>query len=326
MTDRHGGKRATLAGLAAMAACAAVYGVATLATLDSKGVLAILVLGRVLSGLGEGLIITGGAAWAIGRAGMGNAGRAMSWIGLAMFAGLAAGSAIGAMLDFDAIAALAMIVPLIGMAMAGKIKPAEIQAERRPIRFGAVITAIWRPGLVLALSSVGFAAVSSFVVLAYADSNWSGGGLALAAFGCGHVVARLALGGMTDRMDAGVATLATLAIETAGLALLWVAPHPLVGLLGAALAGFGFSMVYPLMALPVLRGVSAGNRGMAIGLYDAFFDVAMGLSSLLGGLIGSLFGLRSVFLFAGGAALLGLLTVLAMMRIPAAVQPSRFRD
>lgn len=310
MTDRHGGRHTALIGLSAMVGCGIVYGLSALLPLGATGDLGLLVAGRLLTGVGEGLLITGGATWAIGRAGMVNAGRAMSWIGLAMFAGLAAGAAVGAVIDralgFAAVATAAAIVPLVGMIAAAVIAPAEAghTAAGAAMTAAQMLRRIWRPGLALALSTVGFAAVSSFVVLAYGAHGWAGGAFALTAFGTAHVAARLLFGAWVDRAQGPSAALATLGVEALGLGLLGIAPVPAVALAGAALCGFGFSMVYPLLALPALRRVPAASRGMAIGLYDGFFDAAMGVSALAGGFVATWLGLPAVFLCAALASLL----------------------
>lgn len=314
LTDRRGGRRVVMAGLAAMAGAGLVYALSALPALDRHAALGALVAGRLLTGLGVGLIVTGGGAWVVGLAGMDRAGRAMSWIGLAMFGGLAAGAAAGAALPFGAVTALAVCAALAGIAAAARIRPVRIEAKGRPLSLRAVTGCIWRPGTALALSAAGFAAVSSFVVLAFEAKGWPGGGNAIAAFGIGHVGARLLFAGLADKAKGPAPAAAMLVLESLGLGLIWLAPTPAVALAGAALGGFGFSMVYPLMALPALRRVPEASRGLAIGLYDAFFDVAMGVSTAACGLIAGAAGLPAIFLFAGCASLAAIIAVLAAYR------------
>jgi predicted MFS family arabinose efflux permease len=308
-TDQRGGRYTVLVGLLAMAGCGAVYGLSALLPLGATGGLGLLVAGRLFTGVGEGLIITGGAAWAIGRAGMANAGRAMSWIGLAMFGGLAVGAAMGAAIDhafgFAAVAVATAVVPLTGLIATATIAPAKTIHASAGVAMTAqqVLRRIWRPGLALALSAIGFAAVSSFVVLTYEARGWAGGAFALTSFGTAHVVARLLFGTWADRTQGPSAVVTTLCVEALGLGMLGIAPVPAVALAGAALCGFGFSMVYLLLALPALRRVPTASQGMAIGLYDGFFDAAMGISALAGGFVAAWLGLPAVFLCAALASI-----------------------
>ncbi|MFX8285821.1 hypothetical protein ABTL53_19980, partial [Acinetobacter baumannii] len=61
--------------------------------LEPRLALAVLVVARILTGVGEGMIVTGGGTWAVALAGLERAGRAMTWIGLAMFGGVIVGAA-----------------------------------------------------------------------------------------------------------------------------------------------------------------------------------------------------------------------------------------
>lgn len=320
-TDRHGGKHAALVGLVAMSGSGVAYALSALLPIGLEASLWVLMGGRILAGVGEGLIITGGASWAIGRVGMENAGRAMSWIGLAMFAGLAAGTATGAAtyraFGFTAVAITAAIAPLVAVATATVVAPTVVvvASETNPMSAVRVVLRIWQAGLALAFSAVGFAMVSYFVALTYGERGWPGGAGALVAFSAGHVTARLAFGRFVDNARGAALAVFVLSVETMGLSLIWVAPSPAVALAGAALSGIGYSLVYPLLALPILRRVPASSRGMAIGIYDGFFDVAMGVSAFLGGVVAALFGLSSVYLFAALTSILAILAAVWAYRL-----------
>jgi MFS family permease len=78
---------------------------------------------------------------------------------------------------------------------------------------------------------------------------------------------------------------------------------PEVALLGAALTGLGYSLVYPGFGLEAVRRVPDESRGLAMGAYTAFLDFALGASGPLLGLIASGAGLPSVFLISALATL-----------------------
>jgi predicted MFS family arabinose efflux permease len=89
--------------------------------------------------------------------------------------------------------------------------------------------------------------------------------------------------------------LASVVIETAGLGLLWVSPSVGVALAGSALTGFGYSLVYPALGVEAVRLVPAQNRGLAMGAYTAFLDIALGFGTPALGLLADHTGLGSVF-------------------------------
>ena len=279
LADRRGPRYAVSAGLFAMLLSAVGYCLATL-DVPVNAAVGLILSARILAGLGEGLVVTGGGSWAVALAGLDKAGWAMSWIGLAMFCGLSAGAAIGASFGLRAVAGLMAVATITGLCVAGQVPTTGKRTTETSIPLLQVISAIWWPGLTLGLATFGLGAVSSFAVLLFDMRGWRGGGLAIALFGMGHVSARLFLSRLADRANIARLLVALILLEGVGLLLLSVASAPAAALVGAALAGFGFSMVFPMMAVPLLRSVQENARGMAIALYDATFDIAMGAAGI----------------------------------------------
>jgi MFS family permease len=96
--------------------------------------------------------------------------------------------------------------------------------------------------------------------------------------------------------------IACLSVEVLGLLLLWLAPDAHWALAGAALSGFGFSLVFPALGSAV-NLVPASSRGAAVGAYSLFIDLSLGITGPLAGAIAAGFGFASIFLFAALAAL-----------------------
>jgi len=103
-------------------------------------------------------------------------------------------------------------------------------------------------------------------------------------------------------------------IEAAGQALIWLAPAPWLALLGAALTGLGYSLVYPGFGVEAVLRVPADSRGLAMGAYTAFLDLALGAGGPLLGLVASDAGLGSVFLVGALAALAAVPIAARMLR------------
>jgi MFS family permease len=297
--DSRGAKRAVVAGLATAVAGGLLY----LLSLRLVGApwesATILLLGRALLGVAESFIITGAVIWGLALVGPQSAGRVIAWIGMAMFAALALGAPLGTTLyavgGFAAVAIATILVPLATMLIVAPLRPVPLQRGAQP-RLMTVAGAIWMPGLGAALSSIGFGAIIAFSSLLSVERGWSPIWLTFSAFAFSLVAARLILGHMPDRLGGAKVALVCVLIEAAGLALIWLAPGRDLAVVGAALTGFGYSLVYPGLGVEAVRRAPPQSRGLAMGAYTACLDLALGFGSPALGLIASRAGLGSVFL------------------------------
>ncbi len=304
--DRRGAKRAVIAGLMAAVVAGVLYLVSLAFTAMPWLSVSILLLGRALLGGAESFIITGAAAWGLALAGPQNAGRVIAWVGMAMFAALAIGAPVGTALyvhgGFLAVAIATAAIPLLAMLLVAPL--ATVALERgATVEFMKVAGAVWTPGLGSALSSIGFGAMIAFSSLLAAERGWSPVWLPFSAFAFALVAARLFLGHVPNRLGGANVALVCVIIEAAGLALLWRAQGPAIGVMGAALAGFGYSLVYPGLGAEAVRRAPPQNRGVAVGGYTVFLDVALGFGSPLLGLLAGGTGLSAVFLVSAVIAL-----------------------
>jgi MFS family permease len=184
------------------------------------------------------------------------------------------------------LATLLLIAPL----------PAVVPVPRARLSFVNVFGKVWVPGLGSALGSVGFGAVTTFAALLFADRGWTQGWLAYTAYAVAFILARVFFSHAADRFGGAKVALFCVLIETAGQVLMWLATRPELALLGAALTGFGFSLVYPGFGVEAVRRVPAQSRGLAMGAYTAFLDLAQGVASPALGLVAKGAGLNVVFL------------------------------
>jgi MFS family permease len=288
--DSRGAKRAVVASLLV----AAVAGLLYLLSLRFVGTpvtsVTILLVGRAVLGIAESLITVGALIWGLALVGPQNTGKVMAWVGTAMYVayavGAPAGTALYAGYGFSAIALATTLVPLVSLLLVAPLRPVAPMPQARP-GFTRVVGAVWVPGLGLALSSVGFGAVTTFIVLLFAQHGWGQAWLALAAFSIVFVVGRVAFGHLPDRIGGARVALVCVLIEAAGQALIWLAPWSTLALVGAALTGFGVEAV---------RRAPPESRGLAMGAYTAFLDLALGLANPALGLVASGAGLGAVFL------------------------------
>jgi len=79
-----------------------------------------------------------------------------------------------------------------------------------------------------------------------------------------------------------------------------------VAIAGAVLGGGGFSLVYPSLGVALMHRCPPASRGMVIGGFSAFFDLAIGLAGPLGGAVAALAGYRALFGVAAAGQVLAL--------------------
>src|SRR5438067_12659222 len=126
------------------------------------------------------------------------------------------------------------------------------------------------------MSSLGFGAITTFATLLFAASGWTPIWLGITAFAAAFIAARVAFGHLADTLGGARMASASIVIEAAGLALIWLAPSAGVAFAGAVLTGLGYGLVYPGIGVKPVRRVPPQSRGLAMGAYTAFFDLGSG--------------------------------------------------
>lgn len=306
MADTRGAKRTVITGFV-LAVCSGLVYLASLAFAASPpAAVGVLVLGRVLLGCAESLVVTGALTWCVGLIGPRNAGKAMAWVGMAMYGAYAAGAPIGVAVygqaGFAGIAAATILIPLIALGVVAAVKPvAPSSARRTP--FYKVLRTVWLPGAGLALSSVGFGVITTFIALLFSARHWGNASLAFTAFGAAFIGARLFFGHLPDKVGGARVALVCVLIEAAGQLLIWGADGALAAYIGAALTGFGYSLAFPGFGVEAVRRAPPQSRGVAMGAYAAFLDISLGITGPLAGALAGGYGVSAVYL-AGTVAVL----------------------
>ena len=159
-----------------------------------------------------------------------------------------------------------------------------------------VIRAVWRPGLALALSGVGFAAITTFVPLLFLERGWSHAWMGLTAFSVAFMVARVVFGHLPDQIGGAKVAVASMVIEAIGLFVIWDASGLATALVGVVLSGLGYALVYPGLGVEAVRHAPAQSRGAAMGTYTAFLDLSLGVASPMLGFTAQALTLNAVFL------------------------------
>jgi MFS family permease len=287
------------------AAVAAGTGMAYALPLGAPGLLA----ARVGMGAAEALLMTAGSVWAVSLAPPQRRGQVVGLYGLSMWGGLTAGPALGELLyrmgSYALVWAAAAALPAAALLVLSRLPRGELAGERVSRRL--LPPAAVLPGLALGAGAFGYASVTSFGALAMIDRGIANGSMLLSLFSAAYVTVRLLASRLPDRLGPVPMIVASASLEAAGLLLIAVAPAWWVAATGALVAGGGFTLLYPSLALIAIDTAPHAERGATLGAISSFLDLSVGVAGLLGGVIAgvsypAVFGLAAALALAAIAA------------------------
>jgi MFS family permease len=318
ISDRAGAKVSVLWGMSACTASGAFLILA--AALHDLHWLSFtaLIVSRLVLGVGESLGSTGATLWGITSAGQESTAKVISYNGISTYGAMAIGAPLGVVLDnmwgLGALGLFTVILGVVSVVVANRKPPVPVvHGEHLP--FSHVLGRVAPHGMGLALGGICYSVLATFITLFYASRNWDGAALCLTAFGLAFIVARLLFIQTINRFGGYPVGIVCLSVESIGLVLLWQSHSPFMALAGAALGGFGFSLVFPSIGVEAVKRVPENNRGTALGVYTAFADVSFFLTGPAAGAIIGAFGYASVFLFALICVIAALCIVIILRQI-----------
>ncbi len=318
ISDRKGAKISVLWGMGACTLSGLLLlGAAALHRDPAWLSLTSLIASRLVLGVGESLGSTGATLWGISSAGPEYTAKVISYNGVSTYGALALGAPLGVVLEthwgLGSVAILTIIVCALAFAWAVSKPPVPV-APGEHLPFRNVLGRVTPHGMGLALGGVGYSALATFVTLFYLSRHWNGAALCLTAFGIAFIVARLIFIRTIGHFGGYPVAKICLVVESIGVLMLWRSVSPWMALFGAALTGFGYSLVFPALGVEAVERVTLENRGTALGVYTVFADVSFFMVGPVAGAVIGAFGYASVFLFALICVLAALAIVLILAR------------
>lgn len=317
MSDTLGTKRAIIYGLWGIVLSGLLTLVSTLLQDFALTSLIILIIGRLLLGIAQGLIGVGTISWCMGQVGVEHTAKSIGWNGIASYGAIAIGAPLGVVMVADygfTSLGIALAVLAAGALLLIRNKPSVpvIRGERLP--FWAVFGRIAPYGASLTLASIGYGTLTTFITLYYLNRGWTGAAYCLTVFGVCFILSRLLFISAISRFGGFKSAIACMTIETAGLLMLWLAPSTAFALIGAGLAGFGLSLVYPALGVEAIKQVPSSSRGSGLGAYAVFFDLALAIAGPLMGAVALNLGYSWIFFSAALLSVIGLGLTLLLQR------------
>jgi MFS family permease len=319
ISDRAGAKISVLWGMGACTASGAILVIAAAVHRVSWLSFSMLIVSRLVLGIGESLGSTGSTLWGITSAGQESTAKVISFNGISTYGAMSLGAPLGVVLDNEwgltSIGLLTILVGAVSVVLAYRKPPVPVvHGEHLP--FSHVLGKVAPHGMGLALGGVCYSVLATFITLFYASRHWNGAALCLTAFGVAFIAARLLFIQTINTYGGFPVGMVCLVVESLGLLLLWLSNSSWMAMTGSALGGFGFSLVFPAIGVEAVKRIPENNRGTALAVYTAFADVSFFLTGPLAGAIIGLYGYASAFLFALVSVLtaLGIVIVLSRMQ------------
>jgi len=298
--DRFGRRVLIVGGALVVAASAGLY-------LFADG-LFVLVLVRILGGIGEAAFFVGAGTMVTDLAPEYRRGEAISYWSVAVYGGLAFGPSLGETLLGDdrfasvwvVAAGLALVAAMLGLLTTETARPWSPPPSGTP-RPPLLHRSALAPGTVLFLGLVGLAGFTSFVPLYVSQIGMADSRGVFLLYGCLILGVRILGARLPDRLGPLRAGTTATGAAAAGLLVMAAVATPVGLYAGTAVFSIGMSLLYPSLLTLALTGVSETERASAVGTVSSFFDASQGLGALVLGGVAAVAGYRGAFV--GGAVL-----------------------
>ncbi len=318
ITDGTGARRSIFFGFGALALSSCLTLSASLMFFSPSESLALILVGRLVLGLAESLVMAGCLAASIAAVGPKRAGLAMVWVGIALFVGIAAGvpageaayAAFGLMGIGVVSLVAAFLVAILSVFVKHTVNP---HAKRKS--FLQIVGLIWPYGMALGLSTIGYGAMISFLALFYQSRGWEGAATCIAIFSLVYILTRVLFGSLPDKVGGFKIAIFTLPLEFAGFGLVGFANSPTMVLAGAVLAGIGYSLTFPALGVEMVKTIPPQSRGSAMGGYVAFIDIGLGVTGPIGGALVAKTGFPSLFGLSAVTCIVALIIMIVVHKI-----------
>ena len=275
--------------------------------------IALLLVLRMLLGVGEGLYFVGAATIINDLAPARRRAEAASYFSVAVFGGLGIGPVLGELLASGARYTQAFLLAAMFTTVAAAISrtlPATVGAPPVVVADAAPIPLLHqaglRTGIVLAMAMLGYTGFMAFLPLRAEEVGVDNAGGIFLLYSVLVLLLRLFGARVPERI--GLARSAASALCAIGTGLMILAAFDsLAGLLaGTVVLGLGISLLYPSLMAITVNSVPDAERAAVVATFTMFFEVGGAVGGLLLGPIADSAGYQGAFLAGGLIALAGL--------------------
>lgn len=319
LADTYGPRKVVMIGMQLCALSGLLTIIASQCSASPVLSLALIASGRLCLGVGESFSSTGTTLWGMNIVGTAHTARVISWNGVATYFAMALGAPLGVLLNnafgMSGFAGLVLTMGLVGWLIAYRKPTITITSTAPRLPFVDVLRRVFPYGIGLALGTLGFGVIATFITLYFSSRGWQGAAITLSLYSLGFVLSRLLFSHAITRFGGLRVALACLITEAVGLFILWSANSVVLADAGALLTGAGFSLAFPALGVEAVRKVAPQSQGSALGTYSAFLDLALGLTGPLAGLLSNHVGIRAIYMAAAVMVCLGALLIVRLISL-----------
>ncbi len=285
---------------------------------------AVAILFRLLTGLGEAAFFVGIAAATQDMAPENRRGEATSYFSVTVYTGLAAGPILGEALESaagtDAVWILGGTLCAVGTLLGATCVPGRPDNAPSGWPTSFFYLPAFRPALLLGLGLLGYSGFLAFIALHVEHLGFTPTGAVFTTFAVMVISLRILLARLPDRLGPQRTSTMSYVFSAAGMwtIALW---QQIIGVfVGTALLAVGQTFLFPALFVMAVESAPIGKRSQAIGTFSIAFDLAIGLGGLT---LGAVVGLssRPVAFFVGGSLALTALLVSRTLVRPQPVAP-----
>jgi MFS family permease len=272
---------------------------------------------RFFHGIGIAIYTTAGSVFVADLAPPARRGEAMGYYGMAMNLAMAIGPALGVILTgrlgfaglFWTAAGLALgsllLVQLVHDPHQSHPHAGRHAATRPPLFSRAAVF----PGFIAMCMTMTFGAIVSFLPLFVQQRNLGNAGLFFTVYSIVVVVLRPVSGRLSDRFGRSAVIIPGMFFLTVSMVVLAYSTS-MAGLLWTAvLQGIGFGAVHPSIMAWIVDRSTVHDRGPALATLMMAFDIGVGFSAIGLGQVLQRTDFSTMYLCAGGIALVGTIAV-----------------
>ena len=261
-----------------------------------------LVAARLLHGLADALIYTAASAAVLDRTPQDRRPQALSLLGAGIWGGYALGPLVG--LGLDVRGAGAVVAGAAALSLLLTLRMPDRRSDAPPVAGlrGFLPRGVTLPGISLGLGNLGYAVVVGFLVV-HLDDRGARGAVALTCFSVAVFAGRLVVVPLAARFGILRTLPYGLVAMAAGLLVIGGTSSTAVAGAAAAVVGLGYCLPFPALATLVAGRVPDSQRGAALGALTAFYDVFVGVGSVVAGLLAARAGTPSVFVLGAAGVL-----------------------
>ncbi|MDI6710391.1 MAG: MFS transporter [Thermoanaerobacterales bacterium] len=311
--DRHGRRGIWLVGAAVFTLAVAGY--------NGAATVALLLVLRVIHGVGWGIVTTSAATVATDLVPLPRRGEGMGFFGLGANLGMAVGPILGFFAanhyGFPALFWSTAVLSLLALLVITTIRVPPVRA-----RHGGPPPALWepsalKPSLVMYFATFTWGGVTTFIALHAGQHGITNAGVYFTVYAITLMLARPTMGMLFDRYGHRVVIIPGLILLSAGMAILGLATNLPMFLAAAVVSGLGFGAIHPALQALAVAACAPTRRGAAQATFTSSFDLGIGSGAVLLGFLAQFAGYQWMYMASAGVALAGLAVYLALRDWPA---------